>query len=44
MIIDGHFLSVRTINVEVQSDGTFSGSSVTQKWEIRAHACGDNGT
>lgn len=44
MITDGRFFSVRMLNVEAQSDRTFSDTPVTQKWETRAHACGNNGT
>ena len=44
MITDGRFFSVRMLNVEAQPDGTFSDTPVTQKWETRAHACGNNGT
>lgn len=33
MITDGRFFSVRMLNVEVQPDGTFSDTPVTQKWE-----------
>ncbi len=31
MITDGRFFSVRMLNVEVQPDGTFSDTPVTQK-------------